>query len=354
MNDRIHNTAHAIATEFGGVKLNKLNRPGLTQYLAKYSIAVGRETDKELLAVYCRLVDNLVSSGADAYECEDCDAPIANVPDDGQCPFCSVTLGGVVESIEKDKLTERDLDKVIEQIQLASVSTAVGYWRIGKELVRLYNDRLYRKRINPETKKPKYANWGLFVKAELPFSVTQARRMMVLAVTFTQETISEIGSIQKLVLIASVPKGQTREDILERVKDGGMPLRMLEGEVRRMFPGERTVLLSQDGEDGVATGTPARGGRTRRIPPGERVPRAAPATPATATAPAVVEEEVEFEPTPQSDRITAVIEPGESEVKLQKKRSGVYVGSEDTLNGIVVDYKFDPKSGVLTVTRRRT
>lgn len=353
----VHETASSIAETYGGVNMARLNRAHLVEYMARHSRAISRETNEQLLAIYKRLVVAKLEAGAQPYKCEECGVQLAGIPDDEKCPVCASPTGDVHDEfddpsveIDIDSLSEKDLDESLNQVKQASVTTAVGYWRIGKELLLIFRSKLYRKRLDPETKKPKYKHWKHFVEAELPFSDRHARRAMAIAVAHTQETIADVGSIKKLDVVARITDPDQRARVIEKVRSEGTSIRALEGEVRKILEesGESREKLVQEEPrgsrsrhaEGRAAGLTNNG--TRRIPPGERAPAARRAEPAP-------------DPVPEPDRITAVVEPGEVVLEMRKRRDGKLHASEDNLNGIVTDYEVyrEGDKTLIRITRRR-
>jgi hypothetical protein len=150
-------------------------------------------------------------------------------------------------------------------------------------------------------------------------SYVQARRIMAIGLVLDQKTIESVGSVRRLELVAKIPE-EARGDILKRME--GRTFRDFDREVKSLFPQARGPSLSPRDS---ASRTPT------------RKPRPA-ATPA-----------------PKPDRVTAVERPGAVEITLKRARSSdLLVGSEPAINGVVVEYAYNPKTHALRITRKRT
>lgn len=193
-----------------------------------------KEFGLELSGTKSELVERMSKHQAAAKEQADCDNCGAisdvNLP---ECPFCGVAGmteeegdpgeddGGDPEEeapVEEPATeivevgTEADLDIAVAKVRERQRDAVVSYWRIGQELMVIFEKRLYTTRAT-EDGTPLYKNWGQFTQAELGMSGTSAYKLLEVAVMFDEETIREFG-VTKLGLIAKLDESE-RQRLLE-------------------------------------------------------------------------------------------------------------------------------------------
>lgn len=311
------------------IDVSKVELEHLEKYLTDRKLTfVSDATTDVKLAIYLRHTSAEIKAGAEPYICDSCNAQFAGpLP---TCPVCGepteieIEVHGeeILKNDDPQRIgTTKDLDVTVRNIRAATVSLATNYYRIGRELTVLLTSKLYKKRLDPKTKKPLYSSFKEFCKAELGFTAKTVRNMIAIAGAFDQETILKHGA-EKLTFVARVPE-EDRDAVLKRAE--GMSSREVQEHVRKLFPGARRPALP--GARATPTSKPGR--RNGAVP--------------SAT------------PTPKADRVTVASVPNEPvKVKLTRsKNSALLVGSEPALNGVRIDYSVDMARMTLTVTRVR-
>jgi hypothetical protein len=232
-----------------GVRIDEVNPEILSAYLREKGVkfAVG-EKPEALLNRYLDWLQVELEKvgGADAMQCERCE--VSALPDVETCPVCGdgadpddstqpaaededepedrtsgvvTTSGEPVEpggsSKAKQAEAVAELDRAVARIKEAINDGAASYWRIGCELRVCHDEKLYKRRIDPTTGKPKYRSWEAFAEAELEITGRHARSLISVATAFTENDVRIYG-IEKLRLIANVPES-ARAKLLKEAGD---------------------------------------------------------------------------------------------------------------------------------------
>ena len=115
-----------------------------------------------------------------------------------------------------------DLDERIERITELKRDIAGKGWDLGREILAIFNDELWKVRG--------HASFKAFVEADLSISRVLAYDLMTAAEQFKREDFLAVGQ-SKIVMIAKLPPGQ-RKEALEGAKSGDLSYRDLRGRAK--------------------------------------------------------------------------------------------------------------------------
>jgi hypothetical protein len=97
---------------------------------------------------------------------------------------------------------ERELDEACARVNEIRKRELENYWDLGRELLVIYDRKLYEQRRDPATGAPLYKSFGQFLAREFGFSDVHCFRMMDVAREFSRELAIELG-VKKAHLLHS-------------------------------------------------------------------------------------------------------------------------------------------------------
>jgi hypothetical protein len=97
---------------------------------------------------------------------------------------------------------ERELDEACARVNEIRKRELENYWDLGRELLDIYDRKLYEQRRDPATGAPLYKSFGQFLAREFGFSDVHCFRMMDVAREFSRELAIELG-VKKAHLLHS-------------------------------------------------------------------------------------------------------------------------------------------------------
>jgi hypothetical protein len=115
-------------------------------------------------------------------------------------------------------LTAADLDVAVADITRLKGSAAEGYWLLGRRLLEINKQQLWKQRLD-ENGKVKYKGWDTFVHAELKMSPQNSYHMMEVAAEYkTAEEVQALGHTKATLLLKAAP--EDREALKAKAKAG--------------------------------------------------------------------------------------------------------------------------------------
>ena len=115
------------------------------------------------------------------------------------------------------RLTEKDLDVAVHEVQLLKIRASQGAWELGRKMADIFDRQLWKLRID-EKGKPKFRTQESFCFEELGFTPTHAWKLINVAKNFTADDVQQFGT-GKLGLVLQAPEG-IHPHLVENVKAG--------------------------------------------------------------------------------------------------------------------------------------
>ncbi len=241
-------------------------------------------------------------------------------------------------------ITVEKLDAQIEQVNQLKASAVLSYWELGHALYGIFETQSWKLRIEAATEAPKYKSWVQFVQAELGFSGMQSYNLMEVSRAFGREDVQRVG-VTKLSLVAKLQPAD-RKELLARLPS--MSRNTVADEARR-----RAAAHGKAPSAAAAASTKSPHARS-----GEALQAAL-----DAQAEARKKRQQE-KPLTETSKVTVAQLLGKQTIPLfckgadekrAKRLADEPVGSEQLLNGVVVNYRvvLQAKGLVIVVERRR-
>lgn len=124
----------------------------------------------------------------------------------------------VVETTGREIAAPADkLDAAVKRVHEALSAGAMSYWELGKALVDIFDDQLWKQRTDG-TGRQKYPSWNVFLRDELHMSAPNAFSVMDAARHFSKKDFELIGHT-KLSMMLRLPE-ERRTKLFEEAKAG--------------------------------------------------------------------------------------------------------------------------------------
>ena len=164
-------------------------------------------------------------------------------------------------------LDERALDAAIGRVRDLRVQGAVTQWRLGREILAIYQQSLWIQRVVEDRRGSTIQRWhsfNAFCVKELAITHQQARVLMDVADHYSEEEVRAHG-VHKLGTILTAPP-ERRAALVARVKEGAS-LRDLKAEVRAEKQRTSFIRSPRSGNTQTAAATKASANRAREENP---------------------------------------------------------------------------------------
>jgi hypothetical protein len=241
----------------------RVSGAALYSSLCKIGLKAGGTMTEQL----ARLVDYFGDGGAELEECGYCGGRSpADYPD--ACPYCGTSFaaetpdrsiyppGPVQPFVAKPEeapkviakpevaeiLTEKMLDRAVEEIRALRREEAANAWRIAYKLTEIYKSDLWKTRRTPEGDVT-YKNFEQFTKNEFGFGRKYAQDTMNLAADYTEEQFRTYGPT-KLRIVMQAPEKE-RQKLLGDIS-AGAGRAQIEEQVRKPKKGKKAKRVAAE------------------------------------------------------------------------------------------------------------
>ncbi len=315
---------------YAGVKLAEVDKPRLRKLLGSKTASTTK-----LLDEYQARIKEQKANGVSLVHCNNCNAMLPS--DEQECPVCGdvdevdsldVSKAVVVPAVAEEVVPVANdgrlgaLDAAVAEVRRLKNDVLKSGWELGIKLFEIYENKLWLERKDANGA-PRYKNFEEMCKPEFGMSGVHARNMMLVGKLpkelpgVTKEVVEDVGFTKlKIVATANV---HDRAALFELAKEN-TPLRELMVQAK-MLRGQTAVAASK-------------GAAARK--------------PSSPVAP--------LPPTPAGVKggVTVVFKMGKVEMKMEMDaKSKCYRCREELMNAVVTYYEFNPKTGVLKITRER-